>query len=300
MRAGIREFLSPPFEHQSLLDALQRITDLISLNPPVFETTDSVFAFLPAKAGSGATTIAVNTSLALSKMPDTNVLLADLDLNSGLVGFMLLLNQSPYSIVDAAENALDLDENLWPKIVSTKDHLDVLPVGKLSPGFRIEATQIRNILNYARRHYSHIFVDLSGMMEKYSIEILHEAKRVYLVCTTELPSLHLCREKLAFLRSQDLSSRVSILLNRSQKRGQISLEEMEKLFGMPIHMTFPNDYAGVHQALTAGKHVNSTSPLGSRYRELAESMLGKKAATIERKRGFMDLLTRKKTEVEAS
>src|SRR5438132_218910 len=83
--------------------------------------------------------------LALAKMPDTNVMLADLDLNSGLVGFMLLLNQSPYSIVDAAENALDLDENLWPKIVSTKDHLDVLPVGKLSPGFRIEATQIRHI-----------------------------------------------------------------------------------------------------------------------------------------------------------
>ena len=300
MRAGIREFLSPPFEHQALLDTMQRIADLISLNPPVFETTDSVFAFLPAKAGSGATTIAVNTSLALSKMPDTNVLLADLDLNSGLVGFMLLLNQSPYSIVDAAENALDLDENLWPKIVSNKGGLDVLPVGKLSPGFRIETTQIRHILSYARRHYSHIFVDLSGMMEKYSMEVLHEAKRVYLVCTSELPSLHLCREKLAFLRSEDLGGRVSILLNRSQKREQISLEEMEKLFGMPIHMTFPNDYAGVHAALTTGKHVNSASPLGSRYRELAESMTTKKSPAMERKRGFMDMLTRKKTEAEAS
>ncbi|HTM47093.1 MAG TPA: hypothetical protein VL285_00325 [Bryobacteraceae bacterium] len=299
MRAGIREFLSPPFEHQSLVEALERIADLISQTPPVFETTDSVFAFLPAKAGSGATTIAVNTSMALSKMPDTNVLLADLDLNSGLVGFMLLLNQSPYSIVDAAENALDLDENLWPKIISNKDGLDVLPVGKLSPGFRIEAAQIRHILNYARRHYSAIFVDLSGMMEKYSIEILHEAKVVYLVCTTELPSLHLCREKLAFLRSQDLAGRVKILLNRSQKRGQISLDEMEKLFGMPIHMTFPNDYAGVHAALTAGKHVNSASALGSRYRELAETMIGKKPGVAERKRGFLDMLGRKKTEAEA-
>jgi pilus assembly protein CpaE len=232
-------------------------------------------------------------------MPDTNVLLADMDLNSGLVGFMLLLNQTQYSIVDAAENALELDENLWPKIISTKDALDVLPVGKLSPGFRIEAAQIRHILNYARRHYSSIFVDLSGMMEKYSIEILHEAKLVYLVCTTELPSLHLCREKLAFLRSQDLADRVRILLNRSQKRGQISLDEMEKLFGMPIHMTFPNDYAGVHAALTAGKCVDPASPLGSRYRELAQSMLGKKSPAADRKRGFMDMLSRKKTEAEA-
>jgi hypothetical protein len=74
---------------------------------------------------------------------------------------------------------------------------------------------------------------------------------------------------------------------------------MEKLFGMPIHMTFPNDYVGVHTALTAGKHVEGSSPLGSRYRELAEAMSGKKAAPVDKKRGFMDMLSRRKTEVEA-
>jgi pilus assembly protein CpaE len=300
MQAGIREFLSPPFEPPPLNEALKRIGDLIQQNPPNIESTDSVFAFLPAKAGSGATTIAVNTSLALSKISEKGVLLADLDLNSGLVGFMLLLANSQYTIVDAAENALELDENLWPKIVSSKDNLDILPVGKLSPGFRIEATQIRHILSYARRHYSAICVDLSGMMEKYSIEILHEAKRVYLVTTAELPALHLAREKLAFLRSQDLADRVSILLNRSQKKGQISLEEMEKLFGMPVFMTFPNDYAGVHKALTDGKQVDASSALGSRFRELAQAMGGKKASPAAAKRGLMDMLTRKKTEVEAS
>jgi pilus assembly protein CpaE len=298
MQAGIREFLSPPFEPALLSEALKRIGDLILLNPPALETTDSVFAFLPAKAGSGATTIAVNTSLALSRITEKGVLLADLDLNSGLVGFMLLLANSQHSIVDAAENAGELDENLWPKLVSTKDNLDILPSGTMKPGFRIEGAQIRHILNYARRHYSAICVDLSGMMERYSIEILHEAKRVYLVTTAELPALHLAREKLAFLRSQDLAERVSILLNRSQKKGQISLEEMEKLFGMPVFMTFPNDYLGVHHALTLGKQVEVTSPLGSRIRELAQAMAGKKASPAT-KRGLMDMLTRKKAEVEA-
>ena len=299
MRAGIREFLSPPFEQPAILDTLQRLEDLISQSPPAFETTDSVFAFLPAKAGAGTTTIAVNTSLALSRMPNSNVLLADLDLNSGMAGFMMRLDQTPYSIVDAAENALEMDENLWPKIISNKDALQVLPAGKMRPGFRIEAAQIRHILSYARRHYSSIVVDLSGMMERYSIEILHEAKQVFLVTTAELPSLHLCREKLAFLRSQDLDDRVSILLNRAQKRGQISLEEMEKLFGMPVHMTFPNDYAGVHAALTVGKHVNSSSALGSCYQELAQSMVGTKAPATEKKRGFMDMLGRRKPQLEA-
>jgi hypothetical protein len=65
-------------------------------------------------------------------------------------------------------------------------------------------------------------------------------------------------------------------------------------------MSFPNDYVGVHAALTAGKHVEAASPLGSRYRELAEGMAGKKPGPIEKKRGFMDLLSRPKKEVEVS
>src|SRR5580693_8233331 len=36
MRAGIREFLSPPFEQQILSEALDRIDGLISLSPPTF------------------------------------------------------------------------------------------------------------------------------------------------------------------------------------------------------------------------------------------------------------------------
>src|SRR5260370_37216753 len=226
MEGGIGEFLSPPFELQTLNEALRRIGEKILQNPPLFETTDSVFAFLPAKAGSGTTTIAVNAGLALSKMPPTGVLLAELDLNSGLVGFMLRLTDSLYSIVDAAENAMELDENLWPKIVSSKDNLDILPVGGLSPGFRIEAAQIRHILGYARRQYSAVCVDLSGMMERYSVEILHEAKRIFLVTTPQLPALHLAREKWAFLRSQDLAARVSILVHRCDKERKNALPQI--------------------------------------------------------------------------
>ena len=164
MRAGIREFLSPPFEPEAIAETINRIAELVERNPPQFDVTDSVYAFLPAKAGSGTTTLAVNTALALSKIADTNTLLMDLDLNSGLVGFMLLLSETPHSVVDAAQNALELDENLWPKLVTSKENLDILPAGKLTPGFRIEPTQIRNVLAYARRHYGAIFVDLSGMM----------------------------------------------------------------------------------------------------------------------------------------
>ena len=37
MRAGIREFLSPPFEPKPLTDALNRVAELIEQNPPAFD-----------------------------------------------------------------------------------------------------------------------------------------------------------------------------------------------------------------------------------------------------------------------
>ncbi|MGH9657328.1 MAG: AAA family ATPase, partial [Bryobacteraceae bacterium] len=193
-----------------------------------------------------------------------------------------------------------MDENIWDKIVSKVQGMEVLPAGRLSPGVRVEGNQIHLILDYARRNYSAICVDLSGMMEKYSLEVLHEAKRVFLVSTPELPSLHLAREKLAYLKAQGLDSRVSILLNRAQKRHQITIAEMEKLFGLPIHMTFPNDYSGVHKALTEGKQVSATSELGTRYQELAETMVTKRTS-VEKKRTLMDFLGGKKTtEIQVS
>jgi phosphoribosylformylglycinamidine synthase len=49
-------------------------------------------------------------------------------------------------------------------------------------------------------------VDLSGNLERYSIEIMQDCKRIMLVCTPEIPSLHLAREKINFLKTLDLDS----------------------------------------------------------------------------------------------
>src|ERR1700730_18553709 len=81
MRAGIREFISLPFDRPALTEALSRIKGALEERPPEIESTDQVFSFLPSKAGVGTSTIALNASIAMSRLPDTNVLLTDFDLN---------------------------------------------------------------------------------------------------------------------------------------------------------------------------------------------------------------------------
>jgi pilus assembly protein CpaE len=293
MRAGIREFLAPPFEPGPLGETVSRLTEAIARRPPQIEATDSVYAFLPAKPGVGATTLAVNTSLALASLPDVNVLLADFDLTCGLAGFMLRA-EPQFSVVDAAENALNMDENLWPKLVTSVGKLDLLPAGKLNPDFRIESAQLRHLLEFTRRNYRIICADLSGLMEKYSLEILHEAKRIFLVVTPEIPSLHLARERLSYLRSLELGDRVALLLNRSEKRHLSSSEEIEQLFGLPLYMAFPNDYAGVHRALTAGKGVSPSSELGKCFERLAKQLTGGSSAPAQQKPGLLSFFSSRK------
>jgi pilus assembly protein CpaE len=291
MRSGIREFASLPFDRQALVDALVRIKDAVLARPPAIEATNQVYSFLPSKAGVGTSTLAMNTAVAMSRVPDSSVLLSDFDLNSGMVRFMLKL-ESGYCVTDAAEHALEMDESLWPTMVTSIGKLDVLHAGKLNPDFRIEPTQIRHLMEFMRRNYSSLCFDMSGNLERYSLEIMHESKRIFLVCTPEIPSLHLAREKYLYLKQLDLGERVSVLLNRCPKRSLISPQQIEQLLGVPIYMTFPNDYQGVQRAMTAGSWVDSSCELGRQLTSLAQCMLEAKVAPApEPKKRFIEFFS---------
>ena len=138
MRAGIREFLALPFESDAVFQVLARTGEALERRPAAIESTDLVLAFLPSKPGVGCSTIALNTSIMLSQLPDTKTLLADFDLNCGMIAFMLQMDAT-YSVVTAAENAHQMDETLWPKLVTSLGDLDVLTAGKLAPDYRIDA-----------------------------------------------------------------------------------------------------------------------------------------------------------------
>jgi pilus assembly protein CpaE len=272
MRLGIREYAAYPFERVAVSETILRVRETLESKPAVIDCTDYVFSFLPSKAGVGASTVALNASVALSRLPNSTVLLSDFDLNSGMMRFMLKL-ENTYCVTDAAEHSFHMDEALWPQMVTSLDKLDVLHAGKLNPDFRIEPSQITHLMEFMRRNYRVLCFDLSGNLEKYSLEIMHESKKIFLVCTPEIPSLHLAREKYLYLKQLDLQDRVCVILNRCQKRPLISAEQVEQLLGVPVTLTFPNDYQGVHRALTFGRWVDPATELGKQFTLLAQVMM---------------------------
>lgn len=276
MRAGVREFVSLPFERQDLYDAVTHASQLLEQRPPAFTQSDLVFSFLPSKAGVGASTIALNLAMAISRTHNMRAALSDFDMSSGMLRFMLKLD-SEYAVADAIEHAAEMDEELWTQLITSIENLDVLHAGKLNPNLRIEPTQVRHLIDFMRRNYGAMCFDLSGNLERYSLEIMRESKRIFLVCTPEIPSLHLAREKYAFLKTLSLEDRVCVLVNRMSKRPLITPGQIQQILGLPVLMSLPNDYPGVSRALTAGRPVDPKSALGEHFGRLATALLQKKA-----------------------
>ncbi len=288
MRAGVREFLAEPFEPRAVLESMESIKTLLRERPAVNESTNQIFSFLPSKAGVGASTIAVNVSAALARRPNTRVLLSDFDLSSGMLRFMLKLTNE-FSVPDAISRVGDMDENLWPQLVTDVSGMDVLHAGRINPSYRIDPAQVATLMAYMRRTYQVLCFDLSGNLEKYSVELMQESKRILLVCTGEIPSLHLAREKLAFLRDMGLSARVSVVLNRMRKNPLFSQAQVEELLGQPVVRVFANDYLAVNHAVEEGKLLDPASELGKSFAEFAAQLMDqsevKQAAS---KRRFLD------------
>ena len=285
MRSGIREFIAFPFDRTVVKTTIERVRENLRNRPVTFAMSDAVYTFLPSKPGVGTTTLAIGAALCVAAA-DTPTLLADFDFNCGMIRFMLKLD-TEHSIMDALAHAGAMDEQLWPQLITRTSGMDVLHAGRLNPELRIESLNVQHLLEYARRNYKVICADLSGNLEKYSLELMHESKCVFLVCTPEVTSLHLAREKMLYLQKMDLADRVRVLLNRQCRKSPISVSDVEQVVGAPVEYTFPNDYASVSKAITDGRVVQMTSEVGRQCAVLAEAMSGRRAPAPEEKRRFV-------------
>lgn len=274
LRSGASEFLHAPFRLAEAEQAIMRLVRRKQTDVRNQPNRGRLLAFVPAKGGSGTTTLAATVAHMLARLTEKRVLLADFDLTQGTINFLFKLTHN-YSLLDGIKHSHQLDESLWGSLVATRRNLDILPAPEKPYTLPIEPYRVHECIEYARSAYEYLVIDLPAIYEKVSFATLNEADQIYLVANSELPTLFLARKTLALLEEMGFQKeQIRVLVNRLAKREELTLADMEKIFRFPIHATFPSDYPNVRRALTEGKPVEDGSDLGAACRKFAEGIVG--------------------------
>jgi Flp pilus assembly CpaE family ATPase len=196
----------------------------------------------------------------------------DCDLAAGAIKFLLKLGNSG-SILDAIGHAGSLDEDLWSQLVGKWNKLEVLHAGELNPPPSVDLPSLHAVLSMARSQYEVICADLASSLDQFSVDLIRESRRVFVVTTPEVVPLHLASQRIRALENFGLGDKVSLLLNRkSNLSGAIPDAEVCRSVGLPLAFTFSNDYVGVERAILNGSPVSHESELGHSILNLAQSL----------------------------
>jgi pilus assembly protein CpaE len=292
MRSGVNECVTDPVTQESLQEALARV--LAMRLAPV---TGEVLAFLGAKGGVGATTIAVNVATSLARVAPGQTLLIDLHPQYGDAS-VFLGAETRFSAADAMESIQRLDDALFKNLlVRTKGGVDLLASSDRVSA-PMEAVRVRALIEFAARHYKHVVLDCPRSVPAV-LEALEVTSSIVVVTNQELATTRSAGRIAGALRQRYGKDRVKVVLSRYDSNAEIGTADVERVVGVTVKHLLPSNYRQSLEALNKGRplvldnHNKLASSLESLARELG-GLKQEKAAKAERETSLFGRLTGRK------
>ena len=264
MLAGARAFLITPFSQINLVSTLRRVTELEGrrqqtqsyLPTQLPETTRplrSVTFYCP-RGGTGVTSLAANTAIALAEETGKKVLLFEGKVFFGHLEVMLNLKVQN-ALSDLIPHAANLDENLIRDVVAVHPsgiHVLLAPSNaQIAQGIRAE--DIYNIFIGVSRYYDYVVVDAGGPLNDISVTLMDATDRILLVTTPDLATLHDTSRFIQLSRSLSYpSEKILMILNKAGIEGGVKLKDIEAVLHDQVYHQIANDPANVLRSINRG------------------------------------------------
>ncbi len=257
--AGVSDYLLSPLDPMALIAAVQRC----------FRHTDSeklgrIIAFVGAKGGTGSSTIAHNVAMAMSNRTGADVLLADLDLQSGTLGLNFDVD-APQGMAEVLASTERLDDVLLRRLaVQYSDHLHLLTAaGDYSKAVNLKESDVDRLLDVARSSSWNVVLDLPYLWTQWTRKILMEADEIVITATADLASMRNAKHMISFLkqaRPNDPPPR--LVLNRvgTPKLREIKPKDFADAVGLDEHVSVPLDMPLFGKAANDGRLIIETAP----------------------------------------
>jgi len=285
MRAGAVEYVDDSAGSEALLEALTRFSSTRTRNSGSAGKA-SVFTFLSAKGGSGCTTTAVNTAVALQQAHG-DVVLVDF----APIGHAALhLNLRPqFGVLDALQNLHRLDVSLLDGLMTpTKDGLHLL-AGSQQP-YPSEPTpgELARLFDLLVNHYRFVVVDVSSRLDPTTRLLSDLSNAVLMVAQTDVVSLWSAARIHNFLEEGTGRDRLRLVLNRYKKIPGFTDEDVEQVTNCKVLWKVPNAFQSISPAIDHGMPIvlQDASEVSRSYRGLAETL----AEAASKSEGSPDLV----------
>ncbi len=233
-----------------------------------------IIGVIGAKGGVGTTTIACSLATELRIQTGQRVLLADLDIDTGVVATMMGVDPQ-YNFHYAVANFHRLDQSCWNAIVAhTGDDLDIVSSPTYLGQEAVPVESIRQVLSLVQPFYDWLVLDL-GCFDTLSTGLLNRTSDLFVVTSTGVTSLFLTKRVIETLAKAGIEGqRVRLIVNEADPVPAFTGRDLPTIFGAEVYATVPRDAANLQRALLERKPPAGNSALRQQMARVARRLAG--------------------------
>lgn len=267
LHSGVNDFLSLPLTvEQTKQSILRLVTNENKLSSKA--SSSKVITFVHAAGGVGATTLAVNSAVALNNTKKRrSSCLLDFDLQFGSTHSHLdLAGYSPFE--NMLDNPTSFDLSMFEGMMQT--HSSGLPV-LTSPEipFPVEALNsdlISRMLQFSKQRFQYTVIDMPITVTEWTDSVLKNSDIIYAVLQLNVPHITQLKRWIRMLENEGLSDLpVKFVVNKYHPSGlfhheHVTLEQANSSLGLTIHHTVPEDEELILTSLDQGIPATQLKP----------------------------------------
>jgi pilus assembly protein CpaE len=272
MRRGVSEYLVAPIQPLQLIGAIGGL-----FNDPSAPFVGRTIAFVGARGGVGASTVAHNTAYAISERLMAETVIVDFDLPFGTAG--LDFNQDPLNgVADALSQPDRLDAVLLDRMMARcTDKLSLFAApATLDQDWDVSPEAFEEVAQKIRTTAPFVVLDLPHQWNAWMRRMIISADEVVVVATPDLASLRNAKNMLDLARAarpNDASPRLVLNQVGVPGRPEIPLKEFANALGVAPTLVLPFDAKLYGHAANNGQmvlEVGSKSKSAEGFQHLAQ------------------------------
>ena len=241
------------------------------------EINGVVITFFSTASAVGKTLISTNMASELARQ-GKKVCLVDFDLQFGDVSnyLQLMPQRSVYDLQQAMTlqgNTVRAEEYLTPYEYNNVVFYVLPAPQRLEEAYNIDADKAIAMIRKLQKVFDYVLVDTTSMFSQLNLALLDLSTIVsFLGIVDFIPTIKNMKIGAETLKKLNYDkNKIRLILNRSNAKTRISIDDVENLLGEPFYHILPNDFQAASRSIKEGIPLvlrSSGSELGEALRDL--------------------------------